>query len=98
MPSAALSTTVPVSGGGGPVRAASAASSWAGVFTGSSGDADAAALIRTPAVTAPAMATAPEGTAHRARRENVGSAVMANLTPSCTRCHSSCRKLAVRNL
>ena len=71
-PSDAVSTTVPVSAGSGAVRPATAASSCAGVRSGSSGEAW-AVLIMVPAVTAPARATAPAGTAHLARREILGS-------------------------
>ena len=79
MPSDAVSTTVPVRAGSGPVRPATEASSCAGVRSGSSGDAW-AVLIMVPAVTAAARTTAPPGTAHLARRENVGSVFIPNLT------------------
>ena len=68
-PSDALSTTVPVSAGAGPVRAATAASSCAGVRCGRAGLAW-AVLISAPAMTAPTAASAPAGTAHRALGEN----------------------------
>ncbi len=79
MPSDAVSTTVPVRAGSGPVRPATEASSCAGVRAGSSGEAW-AVLIMVPAVTAAARTTAPPGTAHLARRENVGSFFIPNLT------------------
>ena len=65
-PSAAVSTTVPVSGGRLAGRA-TAASSWAALRAGSSGEAWATVITDT-AVTAAATATAPAGTAHRAWR------------------------------
>jgi hypothetical protein len=68
-PSDALSTTVPVSAGSGPVRAPTAASSCAGVRAGRAGLAW-AVLMSAPAMTAPTAASTPAGTAHRARGEN----------------------------
>src|SRR5215472_352198 len=71
MPSDAVSTTVPVSGGGA-LRLASAASNCAGVRAGSFGAA--CAIVTADAVaTAATAATAPAGTAHRARREGAGN-------------------------
>src|ERR1039458_6753520 len=67
-PSAAVSTTVPVSAGGGPECPTTAASSCAAVRAGSSGAAW-ATLIMEPAVTPAVTATTPAGTAHRVRRE-----------------------------
>src|SRR6516225_5236154 len=66
MPSAADSTTVPLMAGGGPAWLASAASSWAGVRAGRTGEA-AAAVVTDAAVTAATTATAPACTAREAR-------------------------------
>src|SRR5215813_2088776 len=78
MPSDAVSTTVPVSGGTLP-GPATAVSSCAGVRGGSAGEA-CATVIADAMPTAATAATMPAGTAHRLRRENFGTAAM-NLTP-----------------
>ncbi len=93
MPSAAVSTTVPVSGGMVPRSPATAASSCAGVRGGSAGAACATVMAEampTPATTA----TTPVGTTQRLRRENLWIAAM-KLTPrraaraSAAVCHRS---------
>ena len=78
MPSEAVSTTVPVSGGTLP-GPATAASSCAGVRGGSAGAA-CATVIADAMPTAATAATTPAGTTHRLRRENFGIAAM-KLTP-----------------
>jgi hypothetical protein len=67
-PNDAVSTTVPVSGGA--VASATWASSWAGVRVGSPGAAE-AEEISDPARTPPVTTSAPAGTAHRARRDDI---------------------------
>src|SRR5215471_2378804 len=74
IPSEAVSTTVPVSGGTAP-GPATAASSCAGVRGGSAGAA-CATVIADAMPTAATAATAPAGTTHRLRRENFGTAAM----------------------
>ena len=69
-PNEAVSTTVPVSGGG--VESATSASSWAAVRAGSPGAA-CAAVISEPARTPPVMTSAPAGIAHLARRDSFGA-------------------------
>src|SRR5215469_4174934 len=72
-PSEAVSTTVPVSGGGAEWSPASAASSSAGVRGGSDGAACATVIAEIVATAATAAIT-PAGTAHLPRRENLGMA------------------------
>src|SRR6266516_1749912 len=81
MPSAAVSTTVPVSGGRAAWSPATAASSCAGVRGGSAGAA--CATVTAEAMpTAATAATTPVGTTQRPRRENFGIAAM-KTTPRC---------------
>src|SRR5262249_16916582 len=75
-PSDAGAPTVPLVGGGVAAWLASAESSWAGLRAGRTGEAAAAVAIDA-AVTAATTATAPAGTAHRARREVIGTSFMA---------------------
>ena len=77
-PSAAFVTIVPLSADGTDLFAAIAAISCAGVRAGRAGAAW--ALVSTdPAATTPATATAPNGTAHRTWRENLGVVLMSHL-------------------
>ena len=74
-PSLACSTTVPVNGASDPVSPPTAASNCAAVRTGSTGLAWADGTSAA-AMTAPVTASAPAGTAQRARRENFGSLIV----------------------
>ena len=82
MPSAAVSTTVPVSGGRAVWSPATAASSCAGVRGGSAGAA-CATVMAEAMPTAATAATMPAGTTQRARRENFGIAAMKPLLACC---------------
>jgi len=97
MPSEAVSTTVPVRGGGAVWSPATAASNCAGVRSGSAGAACATVIAETVATTA-TTATAPAGTAHRPRRENLSMADMTHLR--CIRSYLPvlCRPAAVVSL